>query len=86
MIVHDDIFARQSDLTHAWIDQMAVDLGIEDCQNSPETLNFVKGHIELGNKLQVNSTPTLILNGKKIPGTLSLQQFSLLFDQILQQQ
>ena len=83
--VHDEIFEHQDGLTQAWIDQRAQELGIQNCQNSPDTLNFVKGHVELGNQLEVTSTPTLIINGKKIPGTLQLNQFYLLFDQILEQ-
>ena len=84
--VHDEIFAHQDGLTQTWIDKRARELGIQDCQNSPDTLNFVKGHIALGNQLEVTSTPTLIVNGKRIPGSLQLNQFYLLFDQILEQQ
>ena len=81
--IHDEIFATQKDLTQTWIDQKAKEGGLENCQKSLETLKFVKGHIQLGNELGVTSTPTLIVNGKKIPGSLPLQQLYLLFDQIL---
>ena len=81
--VHDEIFAQQSNLTQGWMDQRAAQLGVQECQKSPEAMDFVKSHIELGRRLEVTSTPTLIVNGKKIPGGLQLQQFFLLFDQIL---
>ena len=81
--VHDEIFEKQRGLTQSWIDKKAQELGVVECQKSPETLAFVKSQIALGNKLGVESTPTLVINGKKIPGSLSLQQFYLLFDQIL---
>lgn len=83
--VHDEIFDAQSNLTQNWIDHKARELGVESCQKDPKTVDFIKGHIQLGNQLEVTSTPTLIVNGKKIPGSLQLQQFYLLFDQILRQ-
>ena len=86
LTVHDEIFAKQNRLTQTWITQRANELGVQSCLGRPETLQLVKDHIQLGKDLEVSSTPTLIVNGKKIPGSLQLQQFYLLFDQILQQQ
>ena len=79
-------FEQQQGLTQKWIDQRALELGVTECLKSPDTIKFVKDHIALGDSLEVKSTPTLIINGKKINGNLPLQQFYLLFDELLKRQ
>ena len=81
--IHDEIFATQDTLTQTWIDQRADELGIRECKDNQQALDFVKAHIQQGNDLEVTSTPTLVVNGKMIPGGIPLEQLSLLFDQIL---
>ncbi|MCY4644396.1 MAG: DsbA family protein, partial [Bacteriovoracales bacterium] len=84
--VHDEIFDAQKGLTQTWIDKKAQELGVQECLDSKETHDLVKSHLDLGNKLGVSATPTLIVNGKKIPGSLPLRQLYLLFDEILKRQ
>ena len=43
----------------------------------------IKQRNEGNQKLNVNSTPTFIVNGRKIDGVLSLEEFRLVFDQAL---
>ena len=81
--IHDEIFERQYKLTQKWIDEKAKELGITECLKSSDTLKTIQNHITIGDSLEVKSTPTLIINGKKITGNLKLQQFYLLFDEIL---
>ena len=81
--VHDEIFANQENLSQKWIDQKASELGIQNCLKDPETIAAVKEQIASGTELGISSTPTLIVNGKKITAGLNLRQFYLLFDEII---
>lgn len=83
--VHDEIFLEQRALTTKWIEDKAKELGVTECLDSEGAKNIVTNHIKTGDELKVSSTPTLIINGKKIAGGLPLNQFIMLFDAILKQ-
>ncbi len=84
--VHDEIFHHQAGLTQTWIDKKANELGVLECKNSADTKSFVQEQVETGNKVGVQSTPTLVINGKRIAGSLPLSQFYLLLDELLKMQ
>ncbi len=83
--VHDEIFLNQRNLTSKWLEDKAKELGVEECAKSQAAKDIVKAHIAKGDELKVSSTPTLIINGKKIAGGLPLNQFIMLFDALLKQ-
>lgn len=81
--IHDQIFENQRNLSQTWIDDKAKELGILECKNSKETNDFVVSHIIRGDEYKVQSTPTLVINGRKISGSLPLNQLYLLLDEVL---
>jgi protein-disulfide isomerase len=71
------VYAAQSDLTAANADEKLTGLAdsagvkgadIAACAAKPETASRVEKSMALGNALDVNSTPTLFVNGRKLPG------------------
>ncbi len=80
--LHDEIF-EQEPLTQKWINSVAKDKGVFECLKFPETKKQVVGHIEFADTYNINSTPTIILNGVKIEGGLPEGHFRILFDEIL---
>jgi protein-disulfide isomerase/uncharacterized membrane protein len=83
VIVHDEIFENQSKIDHGFLTELAKKHQLENCMNNPELTNKVITSINQGLKYQLKSTPTLILNGKKIEGSIPNPQFFAIFDDIL---
>ena len=81
--VHDDIFENQHKLSFEWLKNKAKKLGVEECVNSKETTDRVVSYINQGNSFSVRSTPTLLINGKRIDGLLPLKQIYVLLDHLL---
>jgi protein-disulfide isomerase len=70
------VFAAQSDITAANADEKLTALAdsagvkgsdIAACAAKPETTSRVEKSVALGKALDVNSTPTLFINGRKLP-------------------
>jgi protein-disulfide isomerase len=73
----DGIFAAQSDITASNADEKLTGLAdasgakgaeIAACAAKPETTTRVEQSENLGKKLEVNSTPTFFINGRRVPG------------------
>ena len=56
---------------------------IKDCFEAPETKEKVISYIKEAKPFNVRSTPTFLLNGKKIEGSLPIDQLSILIDELL---
>jgi uncharacterized membrane protein len=63
-------FANQPNLTPELVKQGAAQIGgIRDFDAQyPTALNTVREDVKLGEKLEVKSTPTFFINGRKVPG------------------
>jgi protein-disulfide isomerase len=70
------VFAAQTDITAANADEKLIALAdsaevkgadIATCAAKPETTSRVEKSVALGKALDVNSTPTLFINGRKLP-------------------
>jgi protein-disulfide isomerase len=70
------VYAAQSDITAANADEKLTALAdsagvkgadIAACAAKPETASRVEKSIALGKTLEVNSTPTLFINGRRVP-------------------
>jgi protein-disulfide isomerase len=75
---HKTLFENQKAINEAQLKSWAKDLGLTDdqiaaCWDSPDLLAKVKDDIELGNKLGVDATPTIFINGQKVTGGRGLQ-------------
>jgi protein-disulfide isomerase len=70
------VYAAQSDITAANADEKLAGLAdsagvkgadVAACAAKPETTSRVEKSVALGNALNVDSTPTLFINGRKLP-------------------
>ena len=81
---HDKIFDRQDSLSKEWLEELAVQQKITECVNSPETKQKIVAIVEQGNQIGVESTPTLLINGIRLPGVRPTQQYVALIQSLLQ--
>jgi protein-disulfide isomerase/uncharacterized membrane protein len=81
--VHDEIFHEQESLDEEWINQKVSTENATECYNNPETLKELISIVDLGNEIGIKSTPTFLLNDKKIEGVLPLTQMYILMDSLL---
>jgi protein-disulfide isomerase/uncharacterized membrane protein len=81
--VHDEIFDNQGQLKGGLLSQLAKKHHLKDCLDNKEVLNKVISSINQGAKYNLKSTPTIILNGKKIEGSIPSTQFFAIFEDIL---
>lgn len=81
--LHDEIFANQDKLGSGILAEMAKKRNLSSCFTNTEVVNKVIGLINQGTKFNLKSTPTIIVNGKKIEGTIPNRQFFAIFDDIL---
>jgi protein-disulfide isomerase/uncharacterized membrane protein len=88
--LHDSIFDRQEDLSASLImelvDQHGLDRAkIEACMNSEATLAQISKEIDWADAVQLQSTPTLVINGRKLTGARSPQDLELLLAHLRKQ-
>jgi protein-disulfide isomerase/uncharacterized membrane protein len=81
--VHDDIFANQDKFKTGILADLAKKHGLETCIGNEENKNKVISAINGAAQFNIKSTPTIILNGKKIEGTIPNGQFFAIFEDIL---
>ncbi len=72
---HDLLFSGRRAVGQEGLVGLAVDLGLErerffECLNNADVLARVSADIELGKRLNVKSTPTILINGRVIVGAL----------------
>jgi protein-disulfide isomerase len=75
--VYEDIFENQTQLTPGKPAELAKASGIDAaklaaCVNAPETQAAIMNDVEEAGRLQIQSTPTIFVNGHKVEGALPL--------------
>lgn len=80
--VHDEIFAKQETISKDLAD-IAKSHNLVGCTEKEDVKNKVIESINQGTKFNLKSTPTIIINGKKIEGTIPSRQFFAIFEDIL---
>ena len=83
--VHDDIFEKQEELNAEVLREIAKKHGLEECFNSAEAKTRVETSMLATAKYNLKSTPTIIINGKKIEGSVPTPQLRAIFNYILGQ-
>ena len=68
---HDQLFEHQQDINDAKLKQWALAIGlkseqIDTCLSSKDIVAKVKDDVALGNRLAIDSTPTVFINGVKV--------------------
>jgi protein-disulfide isomerase len=81
--VHDYIFENQSKLNSNFLGEMTSQFNLKNCIDNQDINNKVITLINQASKFNLKSTPTIILNGKKIEGSIPNTQFFAIFDSIL---
>jgi protein-disulfide isomerase len=87
--MHDAMFANQQALAVPALKQTARALGLDgttfdQCLDSGKWEATVRQAAELGEKMGVNSTPTLYVNGRAIVGAMPFESFKSIIDEELQ--
>jgi protein-disulfide isomerase len=77
---HDRLFDAQDQLGRDALITYATDLGIDAktftaCLDDPATRAKVRADVDAASNLGVESTPTLFINGRKIPGALDRARY-----------
>ena len=68
--VHDAIFERQPELSRENLKEWEKEFGLSGCFENKEAQEAVTRTINAGESFQLKSTPTIIINGKKIEGSI----------------
>lgn len=68
--VHDVIFERQSQLSAENLDLWAKEFGLTDCFNNQKLKDIIQQTMNAGDQYNLRSTPTIIINGRKIEGSV----------------
>lgn len=86
---HDAVFDGQENLTPAFIRETVEKLGLDLdkfklCQESQETKDELQRDITWGESISIRSTPTFIVNGRKIEGGFTPEQWEEIFNLVKQ--
>src|SRR5436190_18155749 len=86
--MHDAMFANQRALEVPSLKQTARAIGLnggtfDQCLDSAKYEATVRGGSELGDKMGVNSTPTLYVNGRPLIGAMPFENFKQIIDEEL---
>jgi uncharacterized membrane protein/predicted DsbA family dithiol-disulfide isomerase len=82
--VHDEIFKDQKDLSIKMLERIQEENGMTDCIKNSPAKAFITKAIEGAERIKLKSTPTLLINGRKIEGSLPADQFDSIFKAILE--
>lgn len=82
--VHDEIFANQQLLSDEQLQKWEKQFGLEGCLQNDQNREIVVSHIGHADQYNLKSTPTIIVNGKKIEGTIKTPHFKAILDSLLQ--
>jgi len=85
---HDTVFQRQSSINAANLRQWGTEVGLTSeqmttCLNSKDMKDKIAEDVALGNRLGVDSTPTLFINGRKLLGGRGINDLKNEIDQLL---
>ena len=81
--VHDYIFENQGKMDVEWLNNLAKKYNVFECMNAQSTKDIVSATIKAGDFYNMQSTPTIIINGKKLEGAMPLNQWYALFDEMI---
>jgi protein-disulfide isomerase len=91
--IHDEIFAHFNEARNPeWRQELAVKYGVEGAFDDPVTHDIVRSIVNTGMEYEktsdqfsygIRSTPTMIINGRMIIGTLPLEQMRAIFQDLV---
>jgi predicted DsbA family dithiol-disulfide isomerase/uncharacterized membrane protein len=81
--IHDEIFAQQKNIGSGLLIDLMNKFGLKNCLDNNLIKDKVISAINQATKYNLKSTPTIIINGKKIEGSIPSAQFFAIFEDIL---
>lgn len=84
--IHDFIFENQDQLSFENISKWEKDFGLSGCAENKQVQEEIMKTINAGEQFALKSTPTLILNGRKIEGTIPTVHLKAIMKEILKKQ
>lgn len=82
--VHDAIFESQSSLSLDLLNKIEKNFQLKDCSTKDASKKMVRDMIDEAAKFNLTSTPTIIINGVKIEGSIPTSQIHAIFNHILE--
>lgn len=70
--VHDHIFENQRDINFDNLKTWEKEFGLSGCFDNKDVQDYVQQTLNAGKMFNLKSTPTIIINGKKIEGSVDL--------------
>jgi protein-disulfide isomerase/uncharacterized membrane protein len=80
--LHEELFANQDYFEQGFVEQMIVEKKIESCVASKETQVHLKKIIQLAAPVDVQSTPTFLINGRKFEGAIPMYKMKIILDEL----
>jgi protein-disulfide isomerase/uncharacterized membrane protein len=71
--VHDHIFENQNSISAANLTKWEKEFGLSGCAENKEVKDYVQQTLSAGEQYKLQSTPTIIVNGKKLEGLVPTQ-------------
>ena len=87
---HDYMFEKQAEINQFNIAELATDIGMNESafQTCYDKELFLYKLIDDGNlaeELEISGTPTFFINGRKVPGSVTIEAWSQIINQVLSQ-
>lgn len=83
LTIHDHFFENQPSISADWLSEAAKTFGVSDCYEKGESKAKVMENFNNYKKYNIQSTPTVILNGRKIEGAIPQSSFEIIMDELL---
>jgi protein-disulfide isomerase len=80
---HDFFFQNQEKFETGILKEYIANNKLEKCVEDPATKEKVVALIKAATPFNIRSTPTYLVNGRKIEGMLPFDQLTVIFDEIL---
>lgn len=81
--IHDYIFANQKNINSDSLKNWEKDFGLSGCFEDANLKDVVQKTLDVGKHYKVRSTPTMVINGKKIEGGIDSVMLKAILDSLL---
>lgn len=81
--IHDYIFANQSAINFDSLKEWQKKFGLEGCLDKKELQDVVQQTLNAGEQFNIRSTPTIIVNGKKLEGLIPYQHLKGILESLI---
>ncbi len=81
--VHDKIFSSQENLSETLLEDIRKSFQLDNCPPQEDFIKLVASHVAVAKSFNVKSTPTFILNGKKIEGMIPTNHLAAIIEDLI---